>query len=131
MTINDFSGNDFSGNNLTYNNLEISQEEISQEEIYLKSERLNRLKNKIELMEKSNHIEALHIIYQDKSIKLSENNNGTFINLTDIDETMLDKIEDFIQYIELQKHQIDDIEKKKASIENIYFQQNANKDLAS
>jgi len=37
---------------------------------------------------------------------------------------MLLKIEEFIEYIELQKYEIDDIEKKKDYIENIYFKQN-------
>lgn len=108
-----------------------SEQPLSEnEKITIKTERLKRIKTKIENMDKTNQISALYMISKNKTVKYSENNNGTFINLTDIDETMLDKIEDFIQYIELQKHQIDDIEKKKASIENIYFQQNANKDLA-
>ena len=103
---------------------DLKQELNENETIAIKTERLKRIKTKIENMDKSNQIGALYMISKNKSIKYSENNNGTFINLTDIDPSMLSKIEDFIEYIELQKYQIEDIEKKKDSIENIFFKQN-------
>tara|TARA_Y100000591_G_C21846467_1_gene709008 strand:+ start:2631 stop:2954 length:324 start_codon:yes stop_codon:yes gene_type:complete len=103
-------------NHLSCNNLEISEEEI-----YLKSERLNRLKNKIEAMDNSNHIEALYIIYQDKTIKLSENTNGTFINLTELNDSMIQKLEQFVIYINEQNVKIENIENEKIKLENEHF----------
>ena len=97
---------------------------LDPEKIALMTDRLKRIKSKIENMDKSNQISALYMLTKNKKIKYSENNNGTFINLTDIEDTMLLKIEEFIEYIELQKYEIDDIEKKKDYIENIYFKQN-------
>jgi len=97
---------------------------LDPEKIALMTDRLKRIKSKIENMDKSNQISALYMLTKNKKIKYSENNNGTFINLTDIEDDMLLKIEDFIEYIELQKYEIDDIEKKKDYIENIYFKQN-------
>lgn len=99
-------------------------EKLDPEKIALMTDRLKRIKSKIENMDKSNQISALYMLTKNKKIKYSENNNGTFINLTDIEDNMLLKIEEFIEYIELQKYQIDDIEKKKDYIENIYFKQN-------
>lgn len=99
-------------------------EKLDPEKIALMTDRLKRIKSKIENMDKSNQISALYMLTKNKKIKYSENNNGTFINLTDIEDDMLLKIEDFIEYIELQKYEIDDIEKKKDYIENIYFKQN-------
>ena len=75
-------------------------------------------------MDKNNHISALYMISKNKSIKYSENSNGTFINLTELDNSMLSKIENFIEYIEIQKYDIEDIEKKREQLENIYFKQN-------
>ncbi len=89
---------------------------LTAEIIEEKSDRLRRIKTRIEKMDKNNQISALFMI--------SKNNNGTFINLTSIDENMLVKIEEFIDYIELQKCDIEDIENKKQHIENIYFKQN-------
>jgi len=97
---------------------------LDPEKIALMTDRLKRIKSKIENMDKSNQISALYMLTKNKKIKYSENNNGTFINLTDIEDNMLLKIEEFIEYIELQKYEIDDIEKKKDYIENIYFKQN-------
>ena len=97
---------------------------LDPEKIAIMTDRLKRIKSKIENMDKSNQISALYMLTKNKKIKYSENNNGTFINLTDIEDTMLLKIEEFIEYIELQKYEIDDIEKKKDYIENIYFKQN-------
>jgi len=97
---------------------------LDPEKIAIMTDRLKRIKSKIENMDKSNQISALYMLTKNKKIKYSENNNGTFINLTDIEDDMLLKIEEFIEYIELQKYEIDDIEKKKDYIENIYFKQN-------
>lgn len=99
-------------------------QKLDPEKIAIMTDRLKRIKSKIENMDKSNQISALYMLTKNKKIKYSENNNGTFINLTDIEDNMLLKIEEFIEYIELQKYQIDDIEKKKDYIENIYFKQN-------
>ena len=97
---------------------------LTAEIIEEKSDRLRRIKTRIEKMDKNNQISALFMISKNNKIKYSENNNGTFINLTSIDENMLVKIEEFIDYIELQKCDIEDIENKKQHIENIYFKQN-------
>ena len=75
-------------------------------------------------MDSSNHMEALYMISQNKSIKFSENSNGTFINLSDLSNDMLEKLEEFVVYINLQNQDIDDIELKKQDLENIYFKQN-------
>ena len=99
-------------------------QKLDPEKIAIMTDRLKRIKSKIENMDKSNQISALYMLTKNKKIKYSENNNGTFINLTDIEDNMLLKIEEFIEYIELQKYEIDDIEKKKDYIENIYFKQN-------
>tara|TARA_B100000902_G_scaffold399263_2_gene469324 strand:+ start:1169 stop:1507 length:339 start_codon:yes stop_codon:yes gene_type:complete len=97
---------------------------LNEEEILFKTNRLNKIKMRIENMDKGNHISALYMITKNKSVKYSENINGTFINLSDLDNNMLFKIEDFIEYIEIQKYEIEDIEKKREQIENIYFKQN-------
>ena len=94
-----------------------------QQNITSRTERLTKLKDKIEIMNKSNHVEALFIISQNKSIKLTENNNGTFINLTDLDNTMIEKLEEFVQYVAKQNIDINDIETKKQELENIYFKE--------
>lgn len=102
----------------------LKNDTLTPEIIEEKSDRLRRIKSRIEKMDKNNQIGALFMITKNKMIKYSENNNGTFINLTDIDDNMLVKIEEFIEYIELQQCDIQNLEDKKDYIENIYFKQN-------
>lgn len=97
---------------------------VDQIEIANKTTRLKKIKSKIENMDKSNQIAVLFMVTKNKNIKYSENSNGTFINLTEIQDSMLLKLEEFIAYTEIQKHEIENIENKKEYIENIYFKQN-------
>ncbi len=106
------------------NNIKVLDNLLNPDIIAEKTVRLKKIKSKIENMDKNNQIGALYMITKNKNIKFSENTNGTFINLTDIDNNMLLKLEDYIEYVELQKNEIDDIEKEKINIENIYFKQN-------
>lgn len=86
-----------------------------------KIKRLKHIKEQIERMDKNNHISALYILSQNKSIKYSENSNGVFINLTELPDDMIKQLEDFIIYINKQKKDIDEVEIKKNDLESSYF----------
>lgn len=86
-----------------------------------KIKRLKNIKEQIERMDKNNHISALYMLSQNKSIKYSENSNGVFINLTELPDDMINKLEDFIIYINKQKKDIDEVEIKKNDLESSYF----------
>ena len=62
---------------------------------------LDKIRQKIETMNKENHIEIAKLL-KEKNIKLTENNNGIFINLTNLSEENIQKF--FIELIE--KYQI-------------------------
>ena len=92
--------------------------------IDIKTNNLISIKKNIEKMDVSNHIELLYLFSKDKNIKFNENSNGTFINLTDLDDSVIEKINNFINYINKQNNEINDIEIKKKYLENIFFKQN-------
>ena len=58
-----------------------------------KINRLNTIKEQIEKMDINNHISALYMISQNKSIKYSENSNGIFLNLTELQDNMIKKLD--------------------------------------
>jgi hypothetical protein len=60
------------------------------------NENIISLKDKIESLNKHHQIEILRILKQDKTITLNENNNGVFINITDIDNDLYNKLNDYI-----------------------------------
>jgi hypothetical protein len=80
-------------------------------EKYLNSS-LNDIKNKIEKMDKTRHIDILKIFIKN-NISYTENKNGIFINLSELDNTIIYKVYNYIQYLEIQDQVIEEFEKEK------------------
>ena len=81
------------------------------------------IKNYIEDMSKENQIEVLRIIAEDETICLNENSNGTFINLTNVNEITIKKIEEYIKYIEKQENQLEKLECQREILTNKFFKE--------
>lgn len=84
-------------------------------------EELNLIKTNIEKMDKKNHIQLLRLLKKYPAITLNENNNGTFINITELDEEIIKEIQKYIKYIEVQKQFLDKDENEKCNLENKFF----------
>ena len=82
---------------------------------------LNKIKTKIELLDKKDQINILQLFKKHNNILLNENSNGTFINITDIDQLLYDELLKYISYIEMQKQYINKDEEKKNKLEETYF----------
>lgn len=85
---------------------------------------LNVLKDNIEELSNFHQIEILKIIMSDKSNIVNENKNGVFINLINIKENIINKIEVYLEYVVKQEQQLSDIETQKDELSNIYFKDN-------
>lgn len=83
-------------------------------------EKLQNIKETIEKMSKIQQIDVLKLLLE-SNIETSENSNGTFINLTELDETIITKLVDFIMFIEEQNKLIEDMEIKKQLIQDNFF----------
>ena len=83
-------------------------------------EKLQNIKETIEKMSKIQQIDVLKLLLE-SNIETSENSNGTFINLTELDETIITKLVDFIMFIEEQNKLIEDMEIKKQLIQENFF----------
>ena len=88
------------------------------------TDRLQEIKENIELMNKCYQVEILKLLNNESSVIISENNNGIFINLSDLDITVIDKLEKFIKYVRVQQNQLTIVEEEKAIIKNEFFKQN-------
>jgi hypothetical protein len=84
-------------------------------------EKLNIYREKIEGMNKLHQIEVLKIFLKYPDISLSENRNGTFINLSGIDDKVMDEIEKYVYFYEMQEKQIGILETKKEQLQNEFF----------
>ena len=83
------------------NDLEIKQEELNEKNKLLKTknERLNKIKQKIDKFKKLECIELYKII-KNNNQKYSQNKNSILFDLMKIDESTIQKIEQFINYID-------------------------------
>ena len=93
-----------------------------------KIEILEILREKIENLDKFHQLEILKILYENvnKDI-INENNNGTFINLSSIDDSVIHKLQSYLKYVNTQESQLNDLEYQKEEFKTKYFQKE-NKD---
>jgi hypothetical protein len=83
-------------------------------------EELINIRNKIECMPKFNQIEVLKILNKEQ-IVLNENKNGVHVNLSDINEDIIEKLIKYINYFVTQENNLDELEKQKEDFLNTYF----------
>lgn len=81
------------------------------------------LKNKIEKLDEIHHKKILEI-FVNNNIHVSENRNGCFINISNLDKKIIKEINDYMVYIEAQEEDLNDIEQKKKELSNDYFKNN-------
>ena len=89
---------------------------------------LESLKNRIEKLSKTEHIEILKIIKNNPSVKLNENKSGVYINLTFLPESILEQITQYLNYIQQQESMLNPMEKEKMDFKKIYFIEKENKE---
>jgi len=82
---------------------------------------LNLIREKIESMPKFNQVEVLRILEQNKSVTLNENKNGIHINLSELSEDIIEKMKNYINYVNAQELNLNEMEKQKEEFKNIYF----------
>ena len=82
---------------------------------------INNLKKVIETLSREHHIEILSIIMKHKDVCINENNNGTFVNLSEMDSNIIKELEKYVDYVIKQQSQLDIVEKEKKRIEKRIF----------
>jgi len=87
----------------------------------LPTEELNAIRDKIEHMSKFNQVEILKIMKKHNSVTLNENKYGIHINLTDLNTTILEEMKAYINYVNAQETNLNELEKQKEDCKNIYF----------
>ena len=78
------------------------------------------IKKKIEQFNKTRQIEILKIFIE-HDVSVTENNNGSFINMTYLSDACLDAVNKYLKYIEDQDITLNTIESVKEEIENNFF----------
>jgi hypothetical protein len=82
---------------------------------------LHYIKDRIELMPKHYQIEISRILIEQNKISYNENQNGIFINLSNLPHDIISKIENYINYVNLQESQINQTELQKDELKDKFF----------
>ena len=90
---------------------------------------LKKLKDRIEKMTKHNQIEVLRILSKNKQVNINENNNGSFINLTELDIDVIQILNDYIFYVDEQERSLNFVENEKERLENTFFKDNKDNEI--
>tara|TARA_B100000941_G_C27993919_1_gene297115 strand:- start:55 stop:339 length:285 start_codon:yes stop_codon:yes gene_type:complete len=84
--------------------------------------KLHKLQNIKKIVESYNieqQEDILNIIREGDDISINENKNGFFINLTNLNNDIITKIEKYMEYIILQENHLTNIEFQKKEYEQI------------
>tara|TARA_B110001450_G_C17208872_1_gene314598 strand:- start:130 stop:435 length:306 start_codon:yes stop_codon:yes gene_type:complete len=85
-----------------------------------------KLKSKIEKLDKIHQTKILEILINN-NIKYSENRNGIFLNMENLNKKTVREIEKNLEYFKKQEKTLTDIETIKSELNNEYFE-NGNKE---
>ena len=94
--------------------------------------KLKQLKNTIESMDAVHHPKILDIL-KTNNIHISSNRNGCFINMNLFTDQILNELNDFINYINIQEKTLGAVESAKKNLKVEYFNNNKkdNKETSS
>lgn len=82
---------------------------------------LNSIREAIENMSKFNQIEILRILTNYKEVTINENKYGIHINLSELNNNILNNLLVYIKYVNAQETELNNVEKQKQDYKNMYF----------
>ena len=92
-----------------------------------KTNYLMSLKEGIENMPVVHQIEILRILNA-KHTQINENKNGVFVNISKLNNELLQKLYDYMTYVIKQENQLNEIEEQKQSLTKEFFDNKTHKD---
>ena len=84
----------------------------------MNSQDLKKLRDNIEKFSKHKQLEIFKLC-RSKDIFFTENNNGVFINLTELPITKLQTIQTYVDYLNKQEEQIEKVEQEKKEMSKL------------
>jgi len=79
------------------------------------------MKERIEIMPKHYQIEIGKILIGQHQTIYNENQNGIFINLSNVSYEILEKVQKYIDYVNLQESQLNQTEQQKDELKDLFF----------
>lgn len=90
---------------------------------------LEDLKRTIECLNKEQHIEVLKIIHEFAPSTINENKSGIYVNMAFLTDETVDKLRQYIDYIQDQEKMLKPLESQKEDFKNTFFIEKEVKDM--
>jgi len=84
---------------------------------------LLKIRDEVEKMEKIHQINILKI-FKKHNIDFTENSNGIFVNMTILSTAILEEINSYISYVNLQQKQLNKVEQDKERYKKEFYKDN-------
>ena len=81
---------------------------------------LKQLKDRIENLNQHHQIQILKIITQN-NVTYTENKNGSFVNLTNMDDAIVTKLTEYLSYVDEQETHLKEVENQKTELTKQFF----------
>ena len=78
------------------------------------------LRDNIEKMDETHQEEIMKILLENK-VEMSNNSNGSFLNMSLLPKSVIEQLEKYSQYIEAQEKELDIIEDEKKQLKTTFF----------
>jgi hypothetical protein len=82
---------------------------------------LNYIRDIIESMNHQNHVDVLKILVKYDDVCINSNKSGIRVNLTELKPEVINKLVEYIKYIQAQENVLNVDEKQKENYKNEYF----------
>jgi len=92
--------------------------------------KLNNIREQLENMSKFNQIEVLRILTKNKNTIINENKYGIHINLSELQNDVLNELMNYITYVNTQEKYLNNDEQEKEKYKNTFFLKD-NKDITT
>ena len=92
--------------------------------------KLNYIREQLENMSKFNQIEVLRILTKNKNTIINENKYGIYINLSELQNSVLNELMAYITYVNTQENYLNNAEQEKEKYKNTFFLKD-NKDITT
>lgn len=83
--------------------------------------KLNYIREQLENMSKFNQIEVLRILTKNKNTIINENKYGIHINLSELQNSVLNELMAYITYVNTQENYLNNAEQEKEKYKNTFF----------
>jgi hypothetical protein len=82
---------------------------------------IETMKQRIETMSKTQHIEVLKLLHSFSAVKLNENKSGVYVNLSFLPEEALEQLTKYVSYVDEQEKSLTMVENTKKDFIRTFF----------